>query len=212
MTSDPTPRDPDSPQPTSSLDAVLAEAHSVNLSRRRRKPHQGPTPAAQPVPQEPQTVTPTQASEPEPAPVKRPTHKTRRATPKPARKSITFNIPEDLHTQINAFKHDTGRTSENLLLRALAMLAPHARQAVSDDLAEADPEAVQLAASQTGGFTITPDPRRTGARSQFGMRLGQDDIDRIDDLVESSGASDRGHLITLALRAYLQAHHSDEDE
>lgn len=211
MTGDTTPQ-------TSSVDAVLREAQGVSLSPRRRRPHPQPAtteptprPAAQTRTAPPAELPsrPEPQADPAPArPARKPTRTPRRGSGKPAKKSITFTIPQDLHLQINAFKQETGRTSENLLLRALATLAPHAAQAVADDLAETDPEALQLAQTATGGFTVTPEPRRTGTRSQFGMRLSPDDIDRIDDLAESAGATDRGHLVTLALQAYLGRHDS----
>lgn len=200
----------------SQVDLLLNDAQSISL--RKRRPHRrpdtsgsDPTPATAPAyPESPAALPTPSPQELSTAPRPRPRRPSRRPrkTSTSTKRSITFNIPVDQINQLRTFKTTSRLTSEQLLLRALAMLAPHATQAVADDLAESDPEAAQLAG--TGGFTIDPQPHRGGALGQFGLRLLPDDIDRIDDLVQTSGAKDRGQLIYLALGEYLSAHVADQ--
>ena len=86
------------------------------------------------------------------------------------------------------------------MVQALVFVADHAGEAVADDVR------VDAVTGDGGGlFDVTPS-RPTGvAKTQLGVRMTRHNKDGLDQLTQISGARDRSHLVSVAVRDYLDS-------
>ena len=115
--------------------------------------------------------------------------------PSGQRRMVQIYLSPDLAEMVRQVQAGAGWSNAELVLSAI--------QATYQEL-----EGVIAAESAipTGGlFSREYRPRRgTGSATvQFGIRLRQDDIDRIDELVSSAQARSRSAYIVSALRTYV---------
>lgn len=107
---------------------------------------------------------------------------------------VQVYLSETLAEQVRDVQSRAGMSNAELVLSAI--------QATYLDL---DTIIAEESAIPTGGlFSREYRPRPdTGASVQIGIRLRQDDIDRIDELVSSAQARSRSAYIVTALRTYV---------
>lgn len=148
------------------------------------KPASKASPIPKPAPATPTVKKPT-------APKKKPT-----ATAGSSRPS-NVHVPEDLVDKVAKARRDTGRSTGEVIIAAIESTYPKLSELIRP------PET-------TGTTLFTPRPSRAvrtqqGRLSPLSYRLDPQDFEVIDRLVAETGAASRGHLITVALTAYLSA-------
>jgi len=193
MTDDPTPSEQNNP---TSDDMRLAEEWANSgrtvgaLPHRQRPKGSIPRTAEQPPVSSPATHTP--------APKKPQTATT--TQPGRQRINVTVYVVPALHEQLRSRSAATGVTVSDLVVQALAFVADHAAKAVADDLrVETDP------GDEAGLFDVTPSRPVGVAKTQLGVRMTRHNKDGLDQLTRTSGARDRSHLVSVAVRDYLDS-------
>ncbi|OFL45930.1 CopG family transcriptional regulator [Propionibacterium sp. HMSC068C01] len=193
MTDDPTPSEQNNP---TSDDMRLAEewansGRTVGALPRRQRP-QRPTPrtTSQPPVSSPATHTP--------APKKPQTATT--TQPGRQRINVTVYVVPALHEQLRSRSAATGVTVSDLVVQALAFVADHAAKAVADDL-----RVETVPGDEAGLFDVTPSRPVGVAKTQLGVRMTRHNKDGLDQLTRTSGARDRSHLVSVAVRDYLDS-------
>lgn len=193
MTDDPTPSEQNNP---TSDDMRLAEEWANSgrtvgaLPHRQRPKGSIPRTAEQPPVSSPATHTP--------APKKPQTATT--TQPGRQRINVTVYVVPALHEQLRSRSAATGVTVSDLVVQALAFVADHAAKAVADDLrVETVPD------DEAGLFDVTPSRPVGVAKTQLGVRMTRHNKDGLDQLTRTSGARDRSHLVSVAVRDYLDS-------
>lgn len=107
---------------------------------------------------------------------------------------VQIYLSEALAEQVRDVQSRAGMSNAELVLSAIQATYRHLTTIIAEE-----------SAIPTGGlFSREYRPRRdTGASVQLGIRLRQDDIDRIDELVSSAQARSRSAYIVTALRTYV---------
>jgi len=116
-------------------------------------------------------------------------------------RSSSMHIRSTLVERIIRERENTGRSNGNIIIAAL--------EAVHEHL----PELLPNTAAPTGGSLFaartTRTPRtETGPYSPLNVRLYEADFAILDDLVHTSGARSRSHLVDIALAHYFDTDHS----
>jgi len=126
-------------------------------------------------------------------------------SPRPGRqnriRSSSMHIRSTLVKRIIAEREATGRSNGNIIIAALESVHPHLS------------ELLPTAAASTGGSLFaartTRTPRtETGPYSPLNVRLYEADYQVLDDLVRTSGARSRSHLVDIALAYHFDTEHS----
>ena len=164
----------------------------------------GRTVGALPRRQRPQRPTPRTTSQPPvsspdtPAPKK--AQKTPTSQPGRQRINVTVYVVPELHERLRSRSAATGVTVSDLVVHALAFVADHAGEAIADDLrVETGP------GMGAGLFDVTPSRPVGVAKTQLGVRMTRHNKDGLDQLTRTSGARDRSHLVSVAVRDYLDS-------
>ena len=193
MTDDPTPSEQNNP---TSDDMRLAEEWANSgrtvgaLPHRQRPKGSIPRTAEQPPVSSPATHTP--------APKKPQTATT--TQPGRQRINVTVYVVPELHERLRSRSAATGVTVSDLVVHALAFVADHAGEAIADDLrVETGP------GMGAGLFDVTPSRPVGVAKTQLGVRMTRHNKDGLDQLTRTSGARDRSHLVSVAVRDYLDS-------
>ena len=189
--------DPTSPTQTSTSDDMRLAEEWANSGRtvgalphRQRPKGSIPRTAEQPPVSSPATHTP--------APKKPQTATT--TQPGRQRINVTVYVVPALHEQLRSRSAATGVTVSDLVVQALAFVADHAAKAVADDLrVETGP------GMGAGLFDVTPSRPVGVAKTQLGVRMTRHNKDGLDQLTRTSGARDRSHLVSVAVRDYLDS-------
>ena len=193
MTDDPTPSEQNNP---TSDDMRLAEEWANSgrtvgaLPHRQRPKGSIPRTAEQPPVSSPATHTP--------APKKPQTATT--TQPGRQRINVTVYVVPALHEQLRSRSAATGVTVSDLVVQALAFVADHAAKAVADDL-----RVETVPGDEAGLFDVTPSRPVGVAKTQLGVRIPRHNKDGLDQLTRTSGARDRSHLVSVAVRDYLDS-------
>ena len=193
MTDDPTPSEQNNP---TSDDMCLAEERANSgrtvgaLPHRQRPKGSIPRTAEQPPVSSPATHTP--------APKKPQTATT--TQPGRQRINVTVYVVPALHEQLRSRSAATGVTVSDLVVQALAFVADHAAKAVADDL-----RVETVPGDEAGLFDVTPSRPVGVAKTQLGVRMPRHNKDGLDQLTRTSGARDRSHLVSVAVRDYLDS-------
>ncbi|MES8336005.1 CopG family transcriptional regulator [Cutibacterium acnes] len=193
MTDDPTPSEQNNP---TSDDMRLAEEWANSgrtvgaLPHRQRPKGSIPRTAEQPPVSSPATHTP--------APKKPQTATT--TQPGRQRINVTVYVVPALHEQLRSRSAATGVTVSDLVVHALAFVADHAAKAVADDL-----RVETVPGDEAGLFDVTPSRPVGVAKTQLGVRMTRHNKDGLDQLTQISGARDRSHLVSVAVRDYLDS-------
>ena len=193
MTDDPTPSEQNNP---TSDDMRLAEEWANSgrtvgaLPHRQRPKGSIPRTAEQPPVSSPATHTP--------APKKPQTATT--TQPGRQRINVTVYVVPALHEQLRSRSAATGVTVSDLVVQALAFVADHAAKAVADDL-----RVETVPGDEAGLFDVTPSRPVGVAKTQLGVRMTSHNKDGLDQLTRTSGARDRSHLVSVAVRDYLDS-------
>lgn len=193
MTDDPTPSEQNNP---TSDDMRLAEEWANSgrtvgaLPHRQRPKGSIPRTAEQPPVSSPATHTP--------APKKPQTATT--TQPGRQRINVTVYVVPALHEQLRSRSAATGVTVSDLVVQALAFVADHAAKAVADDL-----RVETVPGDKAGLFDVTPSRPVGVAKTQLGVRMTRHNKDGLDQLTRTSGARDRSHLVSVAVRDYLDS-------
>lgn len=193
MTDDPTPSEQNNP---TSDDMRLAEEWANSgrtvgaLPHRQRPKGSIPRTAEQPPVSSPATHTP--------APKKPQTVTT--TQPGRQRINVTVYVVPALHEQLRSRSAATGVTVSDLVVQALAFVADHAAKAVADDL-----RVETVPGDEAGLFDVTPSRPVGVAKTQLGVRMTRHNKDGLDQLTRTSGARDRSHLVSVAVRDYLDS-------
>ena len=193
MTDDPTPSEQNNP---TSDDMRLAEEWANSgrtvgaLPHRQRPKGSIPRTAEQPPVSSPATHTP--------APKKSQTATT--TQPGRQRINVTVYVVPALHEQLRSRSAATGVTVSDLVVQALAFVADHAAKAVADDL-----RVETVPGDEAGLFDVTPSRPVGVAKTQLGVRMTRHNKDGLDQLTQISGARDRSHLVSVAVRDYLDS-------
>ena len=168
-------------------------ADMSTLLPRRTPPRTRPTPVQQP--DTPPEEAPAAETTTEPTPD---THRT--PGPQPARqnriRSSSMHIRSTLVERIIHERETTGRSNGNIIIAALEAVHPHL------------PQLLPPPAAPTGGSLFvartTRTPRtETGPYSPLNVRLYEADFAVLDDLVRTSGARSRSHLVDIALAHFF---------
>ena len=192
MTDDPT----SSTQTSTSDDMRLAEEWANSgrtvgaLPHRQRPKGSIPRTAEQPPVSSPATHTP--------APKKPQTATT--TQPGRQRINVTVYVVPALHEQLRSRSAATGVTVSDLVVQALAFVADHAAKAVADDL-----RVETVPGDEAGLFDVTPSRPVGVAKTQLGVRMTRHNKAGLDQLTQISGARDRSHLVSVAVRDYLDS-------
>mgnify|MGYP001760850002 FL=1 len=189
--------DPTSPTQTSTSDDMRLAEEWANSGRtvgalphRQRPKGSIPRTAEQPPVSSPATHTP--------APKKPQTATT--TQPGRQRINVTVYVVPALHEQLRSRSAATGVTVSDLVVHALAFVADHAGEAIADDLrVETGP------GMGAGLFDVTPSRPVGVAKTQLGVRMTRHNKDGLDQLTRTSGARDRSHLVSVAVRDYLDS-------
>ena len=189
--------DPTSPTQTSTSDDMRLAEEWANSGRtvgalphRQRPKGSIPRTAEQPPVSSPATHTP--------APKKPQTATT--TQPGRQRINVTVYVVPALHEQLRSRSAATGVTVSDLVVQALAFVADHAAKAVADDLR------VETAPGDEAGlFDVTPSRPVGVAKTQLGVRMPRHNKAGLDQLTQISGARDRSHLVSVAVRDYLDS-------
>ena len=193
MTDDPTPSEQNNP---TSDDMRLAEEWANSgrtvgaLPHRQRPKGSIPRTAEQPPVSSPATHTP--------APKKPQTATT--TQPGRQRINVTVYVVPALHEQLRSRSAATGVTVSDLVVQALAFVADPAAKAVADDL-----RVETVPGDEAGLFDVTPSRPVGVAKTQLGVRMTRHNKDGLDQLTRTSGARDRSHLVSVAVRDYLDS-------
>lgn len=193
MTDDPTPSEQNNP---TSDDMRLAEEWANSgrtvgaLPHRQRPKGSIPRTAEQPPVSSPATHTP--------APKKPQTATT--TQPGRQRINVTVYVVPALHEQLRSRSAATGVTVSDLVVQALAFVVDHAAKAVADDL-----RVETVPGDEAGLFDVTPSRPVGVAKTQLGVRMTRHNKDGLDQLTRTSGARDRSHLVSVAVRDYLDS-------
>ena len=189
--------DPTSPTQTSTSDDMrLAEEWAKSgrtvgaLPHRQRPKGSIPRTAEQPPVSSPATHTP--------APKKPQTATT--TQPGRQRINVTVYVVPALHEQLRSRSAATGVTVSDLVVQALAFVADHAAKAVADDL-----RVETVPGDEAGLFDVTPSRPVGVAKTQLGVRMTRHNKAGLDQLTQISGARDRSHLVSVAVRDYLDS-------
>lgn len=156
----------------------------------------------------PGTVTPAPARPRRAGPVKATT--TKRKSPAPAEtavpeaapsaqnriRSTTVHIPASLIDRVIDERNRSGRSNGEIVIAAIEHAHPQLQQLVG-------------AKAATGGGLFAARASRVPRAAEehltpFNVRLYEADYVILDDLVSTTGARSRGHLISVALTAYLE--------
>jgi len=116
-------------------------------------------------------------------------------------RSSSMHIRSTLVERIIREREDTGRSNGNIIIAALEAVHAHL------------PDLLPQPAAPTGGSLFaartTRTPRtETGPYSPLNVRLYEADFAVLDDLVRTSGARSRSHLVDIALAHYFDTDHS----
>ena len=189
--------DPTSPTQTSTSDDMRLAEEWANSGRtvgalphRQRPKGSIPRTAEQPPVSSPATHTP--------APKKPQTATT--TQPGRQRINVTVYVVPALHEQLRSRSAATGVTVSDLVVQALAFVADHAAKAVADDL-----RVETVPGDEAGLFDVTPSRPVGVAKTQLGVRMPRHNKDGLDQLTRTSGARDRSHLVSVAVRDYLDS-------
>ena len=189
--------DPTSPTQTSTSDDMRLAAEWANSGRtvgalphRQRPKGSIPRTAEQPPVSSPATHTP--------APKKPQTATT--TQPGRQRINVTVYVVPALHEQLRSRSAATGVTVSDLVVQALAFVADHAAKAVADDL-----RVETVPGDEAGLFDVTPSRPVGVAKTQLGVRMTRHNKAGLDQLTQISGARDRSHLVSVAVRDYLDS-------
>ncbi|EFT01077.1 hypothetical protein, partial [Cutibacterium acnes] len=114
--------------------------------------------------------------------------------------NVTVYVVPELHERLRSRSAATGVTVSDLVVHALAFVADHAGEAIADDLrVETGP------GMGAGLFDVTPSRPVGVAKTQLGVRMTRHNKDGLDQLTRTSGARDRSHLVSVAVRDYLDS-------
>ena len=114
--------------------------------------------------------------------------------------NVTVYVVPELRERLRSRSAVTGMTVSDLVVQALAFVADHATDAISDDLrAETAPGAGE------GLFDLTPSQPVGVAKTQLGVRMTRHNKAGLDQLTRMSGARNRSHLVSVAVRDYLDS-------
>jgi len=189
--------DPTSPTQTSTSDDMRLAEEWANSGRtvgalphRQRPKGSIPRTAEQPPVSSPATHTP--------APKKPQTATT--TQPGRQRINVTVYVVPALHEQLRPRSAATGVTVSDLVVQALAFVADHAAKAVADDL-----RVETVPGDEAGLFDVTPSRPVGVAKTQLGVRMTRHNKAGLDQLTQISGARDRSHLVSVAVRDYLDS-------
>ena len=189
--------DPTSPTQTSTSDDMRLAEEWANSGRtvgalphRQRPKGSIPRTAEQPPVSSPATHTP--------APKKPQTATT--TQPGRQRINVTVYVVPALHEQLRSRSAATGVTVSDLVVQALAFVADHAAKAVADDL-----RVETVPGDEAGLFDVTPSRPVGVAKTQLGARMTRHNKAGLDQLTQISGARDRSHLVSVAVRDYLDS-------
>ena len=189
--------DPTSPTQTSTSDDMRLAEEWANSGRtvgalphRQRPKGSIPRTAEQPPVSSPATHTP--------APKKPQTATT--TQPGRQRINVTVYVVPALHEQLRSRSAATGVTVSDLVVQALAFVADHAAKAVADDL-----RVETVPGDEAGLFDVTPSRPVGVAKTQLGVRMTRNNKAGLDQLTQISGARDRSHLVSVAVRDYLDS-------
>lgn len=189
--------DPTSPTQTSTSDDMRLAEEWANSGRtvgalphRQRPKGSIPRTAEQPPVSSPATHTP--------APKKPQTATT--TQPGRQRINVTVYVVPALHEQLRSRSAATGVTVSDLVVQALAFVADHAAKAVADDL-----RVETVPGYEAGLFDVTPSRPVGVAKTQLGVRMTRHNKAGLDQLTQISGARDRSHLVSVAVRDYLDS-------
>ncbi|EFT64535.1 CopG family transcriptional regulator [Cutibacterium acnes] len=189
--------DPTSPTQTSTSDDMRLAEEWANSGRtvgalphRQRPKGSIPRTAEQPPVSSPATHTP--------APKKPQTATT--TQPGRQRINVTVYVVPALHEQLRSRSAATGVTVSDLVVQALAFVADHAAKAVADDL-----RVETVPGDEAGLFDVTPSRPVGVAKTQLGVRMTRHNKAGLDQLTQISGARDRSHLVSVAVRDYLDS-------
>ena len=189
--------DPTSPTQTSTSDDMRLAEEWANSGRtvgalphRQRPKGSIPRTAEQPPVSSPATHTP--------APKKPQTATT--TQPGRQRINVTVYVVPTLHEQLRSRSAATGVTVSDLVVQALAFVADHAAKAVADDL-----RVETVPGDEAGLFDVTPSRPVGVAKTQLGVRMTRHNKAGLDQLTQISGARDRSHLVSVAVRDYLDS-------
>ena len=160
------------------------------LPHRQRPKGSIPRTAEQPPVSSPATHTP--------APKKSQTATT--TQPGRQRINVTVYVVPALHEQLRSRSAATGVTVSDLVVQALAFVADHAAKAVADDL-----RVETVPGDEAGLFDVTPSRPVGVAKTQLGVRMTRHNKAGLDQLTQISGARDRSHLVSVAVRDYLDS-------
>lgn len=116
-------------------------------------------------------------------------------------RSSSMHIRSTLVERIIGERENTGRSNGNIIIAALETVHAHL------------PDLLPQTAAPTGGSLFaartTRTPRtETGPYSPLNVRLYEADFAVLDDLVRTSGARSRSHLVDIALAHYFDTDHS----
>jgi len=111
-------------------------------------------------------------------------------------RSSSMHIRSTLVERIIHERETTGRSNGNIIVAALEAVHPHLPQLLPTPTA---PTGGSLFAART---TRTP-RTETGPYSPLNVRLYEADFAVLDDLVHTSGARSRSHLVDIALAHYF---------
>ncbi len=116
-------------------------------------------------------------------------------------RSSSMHIRSTLVERIIRERENTGRSNGNIIIAALEAVHTHL------------PDLLPQTAAPTGGSLFaartTRTPRtETGPYSPLNVRLYEADFAVLDDLVRTSGARSRSHLVDIALAHYFDTDHS----
>ena len=194
MTDDPTLPDHTSTE-GDDADTRLAEewttsGRKVGILPQRQRPGRSTKPAKQ-----------TPVSSPAPAaPAPRKTPAATTTQNERQRINVTVYVVPELAAELRSRSAATGVTVSDLVVQALVFVADHAGEAVADDVR------LDAVTGDGGGlFDVTPS-RPTGvAKTQLGVRMTRHNKDGLDQLTQISGARDRSHLVSVAVRDYLDS-------
>ena len=175
--------DPTSPTQTSTSDDMRLAEEWANSGR---------TVGALPHRQRPKGSIPRTAEQP---PVSSPA-----TQPGRQRINVTVYVVPALHVQLRSRSAATGVTVSDLVVQALAFVADHAAKAVADDL-----RVETVPGDEAGLFDVTPSRPVGVAKTQLGVRMTRHNKAGLDQLTQISGARDRSHLVSVAVRDYLDS-------
>jgi len=161
--------------------------------------------APAPAPAETSEAPPTELSPPPPTSISRPSKRNpRSAAARPDPETVgmdqkvrpsNVHVPVDLLDLMAAKKAEMGWSNGELIISAI--------EATHSEL-----ENLILPAAETGGSLFAPRRSRAartvvGPLTSLNYRLQLADYTTLDGLVEKFGATSRGHLVTVALTAFL---------